>query len=116
MVSRSRILLTTAFLLWIAFVLAAYYAVQKPIMPWDANDLEGWASAFEHAPTLDGIGVSLLNLATALAIGLAALLAGTRLVPLTYPGEEAPLRLRAEYWLLGTGVGFGAIGIVMLAL
>ena len=73
MVSRSRILLTTAFLLWIAFVLAAYYAVQKPIMPWDANDLEGWASAFEHAPTLDGIGVSLLNLATALAIGLAAM-------------------------------------------
>lgn len=116
MANQTRIFLAIVFFLWIAFVLAAYYAVQKPIMPWDASDITDWQAAFETAPTLAGIAGSLVSLFTTMAIGFAALLGGTRMAPLPYPDVGSTLRMRAEYWLLCTGLGFGLIGIVMLGL
>ena len=116
MASRLRFILPLAFFVWIAFVLAAFYAVQKPVMPYDASDVADWLAGFESAPSFVGIAASLLNLLSAVAIGFAALLSGACVLPLPYPGDTSPVRMRAEYWLLSAGLGFGLIGIVMLVL
>jgi hypothetical protein len=111
-----RVTLSAAFVLWIAFVLAAFFAVQKPITPDDGPAMADGLAGFVCAPTITGAASSVLDLLAAAAIGFAALLAGARAMPLKYPGAASPLRLRTEYWLLSAGLGFGLIGITMLIL
>jgi hypothetical protein len=114
--SRLRPILSIAFFIWIAAVLATYYVVQKPISPQDGPAIAEGLAAFQNDPALTAVVSSLLNLLTAVAIGFAALLAGARVIPLSYPGEESPLCTRAEYWLLSVGLGFGLLGMAMLVL
>jgi Dolichyl-phosphate-mannose-protein mannosyltransferase len=116
MASRLQLILSIAFFLWIAFVLAAYYVVQRPIRPQDGPAIAEALAGFQSDFSLAAPASSALDLLTAAAIGFAALLAGARVMPLPYPGAASPVRMRAEYWLLSTGLGFGLIGIAMLVL
>ena len=116
MANRMRLILSIAFFVWIAFVLAAYYVVQRPIKPQDGPAIAEALAGFSSDLTLAAPAASVLDLLTAAAIGFAALLAGARVIPLPYPGAASPLRMRAEYWLLSTGLGFGLIAVAMLVL
>jgi hypothetical protein len=116
MASRLRFILSMAFLVWTAFVLAAFYAVQKPISAQDILGMTEGLGGFAGDPSIAALAGPVLDLLTATAIGFAALICGARVMPLPYPGVIAPLRMRAEYWLLSTGLGFGLIGGAMLML
>jgi 4-amino-4-deoxy-L-arabinose transferase-like glycosyltransferase len=114
--SRLRPILSIAFFIWIAAVLATYYVVQKPISPQDGPAIAAALAAFQGELTLSAPAEAILNVLTAAAIGFAALLAGARVMPLPYPGAGSPVSMRAEYWLLSTGLGFGLSAIAMLLL
>jgi 4-amino-4-deoxy-L-arabinose transferase-like glycosyltransferase len=116
MTGRLHTILSVAFFVWIAFVLAAYYVVQRPVKPTDGPAIAEGIAAFQSEPALAALAESVLNLLTAAAIGFAALLTGARVIPLPYPGAATPLRIRVEYWLLSTGLGFGLIAVAMLVL
>jgi len=95
MVSRRlRLLVTLLFILWLFFVLASFFAVQKP---------------FSTANAL-AVGRVLLDLVAAGWLVLVALAVGSWLLPrcrLT----DLPL---LETLVLGTGLGFGVLGLLGL--
>jgi Dolichyl-phosphate-mannose-protein mannosyltransferase len=107
------------FLVWIAFVLASFYAVQKPLNAQDAPDVADGLAAFASAPAWGAIADAFLNFATAVFIGFAAICAGTR-IGLFEPSAvcQSSISTRAEYWIVRAGLGFGivSLGTFLLAL
>jgi Dolichyl-phosphate-mannose-protein mannosyltransferase len=84
------------FYLWIAFILAAYYVVQKPI----------------GSIQLQGLTLTLWSLALAALVLIIAAGIGTGLIDWMNPREINP----TEKILLGIGLGLGAIGLFGLGL
>jgi hypothetical protein len=119
MTGRLRPILSVAFLVWIAFVLASFYVVQKPLSAQDAPDVADGLAAFVSAPAWGAITDAFLNFMTAVVIGFAALCAGTR-VGLLEPSAagDSPVSARAEFWIVCAGLGFGivSLGTFLLAL
>lgn len=105
-----------AFMLWMMFVLAAFYAVQKPISAQDLPALAELPRAFESPASWSGLADVLLNLLTVAALSASALVIGFRLSPLAYPRGDSSGMARAEFWLFASGLGFGAMGTFMLGL
>src|SRR5919204_4041517 len=101
MSDRFRPLLSFAFVVWMAFVLTAFYAVQKPITPQDIAALAEFPQAFAQSPSVLGLLDAILNVLTACLISVIAVVIGFRLSPLAYPYHDA-LTARAEYWLLSS--------------
>lgn len=116
---RSRLLrpiLTTALLLWLAFVLAAFYVVQRPITSDDGPEIADALSAWSRAPTLAALGDAALNLLVGLAITSAAITTGMLVTPRPDAVQDRSTAERAEHWILSAGLGFGLIALVVFAL
>ena len=99
---RTKLLVASLFILWLFFVLASFFAVQKP---------------FSAANAL-AIGGALLDLLAAGWLGLVALAMGTWFLPrlLPPPGGDPQPAWGLELAVLGAGLGLGALGLLGLAL
>ncbi len=113
---RYRLLTIIVFIGWMGLVLAAFYAVQKPITAEDAAAITQFQQAFTSTPSLLRLFDSLVNVFVVLVLCAAAVLMGFRLSPLAYPLADASLVTRGEFWLLNIGLGFGAISLITFAL
>lgn len=91
-----KLLLSLLFYLWITFVLAAYYVVQKPI----------------GLIPLQGLTITLWTLVLAVLVLIAAAGIGEALISWIKPQEISP----SESILFGIGLGLGALGLIGLGL
>jgi hypothetical protein len=100
------------FLLWLAFVLASYYLVQNAFLSLTIDSIQSVDAWITPRISLGSVGHSLLNIVVAAWISLAALGVGRWLTKII---TKTPLTL-LEDGLLGFGVGYGAVGLSVLAL
>ena len=108
--TRKRVLLSAAFVLWAGLVLAAFYAVQKPITADDVAALTSFGARFHDPFDLAASLDAVLNLIVAIAFVLIAAGVGSLLLsPRAMPTPSA------EHLLLSAGIGFGAIGLIAFA-
>src|SRR5712692_4647357 len=105
-----------AFIVWMMFVLATFYAVQKPITAEDIAALAEFPRAFEQSPSVMALFDALLNGWITCLLVVVAVVSGFRLCALPYPHDDGSLTARAEFWLLASGVGFGAMALVTFGL
>src|SRR5207237_8968905 len=92
--------LITAFVLWLAFVLAAFYVVQRPVTAGDASALgealQAWSSPISVIALLDAA----LNLLTITLFTGAAMITGVWICRNAPETNNATAAERLGYWLL----------------
>lgn len=101
------------FVLWMFFVMSAYYVVQRSFVTGQATALfQNLSSLLEFSFSVQAMGRTLLDVGVALWITFASL--GIGLWLLTW--LKIPTESSVESLLYGLGVGFGALGLLLFFL
>ena len=115
---RLRLLVTLLFILWLFFVLASFFAVQKPFSTSTGDQIGASIHTFRayvvqksfSSATVLAIAGLLLDSLTAVWLALVALAGGSWLLP-RFRLASLPL---LDTLVLGTGLGFGGLGLLGL--